>query len=338
MTLRGHQALACVSLVLGAYAVGLILRDDYGGALWAEAPPAQGGAGSESRAARQKAPERGLEIWAGAPAAHGGAASDSRAENKAPEAGVEGSGGRAGGKRGRRAGTGRGERAGAGRAGEGRTEQAGQGRGERAGEGQDAPNAPPNPSPAPPPSASAPPVCRAYFKLQEAGSHLDLGLGSHLTALDVGSSPGGWTSYLAQAGCAKVWSVDPGLLDPGVLALPAVEHLKMKIEDALPLLTRKGVAGTIGLYCCDMNAPPAQAVKLFLRAVPLLRPGAAVVLTFKNTLHNPRAKKAEWEADVAAGVEAMGETVEGVRVVQLFANTPRECTVLGRVISGIPQR
>jgi predicted rRNA methylase YqxC with S4 and FtsJ domains len=178
------------------------------------------------------------------------------------------------------------------------------------------------------------PVCRAYFKLREAAFYLDLNLNSHSIALDVGASPGGWSSYLAESGCTQVFSVDPGLLDARVLAMPTVEHLRMKIEDALPLLTRRGLAGRIGFYCCDMNAPPAQAVDFLLKALPLLRPGAAVVITFKNTLHNPRAKKAEWEADVAAGVQAMGAAVEGVRVVQLFANTPRECTVLGRVVGG----
>jgi 23S rRNA C2498 (ribose-2'-O)-methylase RlmM len=41
----------------------------------------------------------------------------------------------------------------------------------------------------------------------------------------VGAAPGGWTRLLAQA-CAPVYAIDPANLDPDVVALPNVVHIK----------------------------------------------------------------------------------------------------------------
>ena len=46
-----------------------------------------------------------------------------------------------------------------------------------------------------------------------------------------GAAPGGWTGYLAGR-VQRVIAVDPADLDPAVLALPNVTHLRMKSEDA----------------------------------------------------------------------------------------------------------
>ena len=75
-----------------------------------------------------------------------------------------------------------------------------------------------------------------------------------------------------QAGIGSVVAIDPGALESRVLALPAVEHLRTRFEEALPrLLERSPTSGPYDLYCRDMNAPPAVATDLLLQALPLLR-------------------------------------------------------------------
>ena len=80
------------------------------------------------------------------------------------------------------------------------------------------------------------------FKLQEAvttaAPNFDF---ASAVAVDAGSAPGGWTQYLLERGCARVYSVDPGELalrsdgDGGGGGLPAVvRHLKQTIQEALP--------------------------------------------------------------------------------------------------------
>ena len=60
------------------------------------------------------------------------------------------------------------------------------------------------------------------------GLRLDVGL-----AIDVGASPGGWTTCLVQSGCGAVIAVDPGALYlPRAVELSGrVEHMQMKIEE-----------------------------------------------------------------------------------------------------------
>ena len=75
------------------------------------------------------------------------------------------------------------------------------------------------------------------------------------------------------------------------------------------------------------SPPPAVATDLLLQVLPLLRAGAVVVLTFKNTFKKP----APWHEACEAALARLRGPLDGVRSVQLFANTVRECTVLGVV-------
>jgi len=168
------------------------------------------------------------------------------------------------------------------------------------------------------------PVCRAYFKIREVSSRFSLPLTSSTVAIDVGAAPGGWTSFLADAGCSHVIAVDPGKLELGSAPNPAIEHLQMKLQDALPLLLPRA-SSPADLYCCDMNAAPPLVVDLFLQAVPLLRAGARVVLTFKNVY----PKKHAWQQAHDLAISRLAEHLTDLSSVQLFANTSRESTVLG---------
>ena len=152
------------------------------------------------------------------------------------------------------------------------------------------------------------------------------GLHSAPTGLDVGASPGGWTSFLAASGCGAVIAVDPGKVEIPA-ALPGaerVEHMAMKVEAALPLLAARGVRPD--LYCCDMNADPSFVVDLVVQALPLLAPAAQLLLTFKNVFKHAH----EWDAAVEAQLARLRTFAEEVTSVHLMANTTREVTVYAR--------
>jgi hypothetical protein len=137
-------------------------------------------------------------------------------------------------------------------------------------------------------------VSRAYYKLREVRARcacVPADLSTVAAAIDVGAAPGGWTACLAKAGVRRVVAVDPGALT--IPKTPpydtAVEHMQMTFEAALPQLVGEVIATDadvhdvrFGLYVCDMNQPPATALDFMLQSVPLLRPRAPFVLTFKN--------------------------------------------------------
>ena len=136
--------------------------------------------------------------------------------------------------------------------------------------------------------------------------------------------------FLAER-CRSVVAVDPGLLRlPDSLPSTArIEHLPMLLERALPLLRARGAA--FDLYCCDMNAPPLEAVDLLLATLPLLRAGARIVLTFKSGAE----KKHEWQKVVDAQLERLRRVADEVQLLHLFANTSNECTVVCRLAARV---
>lgn len=128
------------------------------------------------------------------------------------------------------------------------------------------------------PGTPAPALCKAYFKLREAlaTSWIADALGPDSVALDVGASPGGWSQCLIEHGCARVVAVDPGDVAP----LPRVEHLRMKVQDAVPLLAARGEQADA--LVCDVNCSPSEAAAMLRACRPVLRAGAPVMLTFKK--------------------------------------------------------
>ena len=173
-------------------------------------------------------------------------------------------------------------------------------------------------------------VSRAFYKLREVATRMQLCLDVDC-AIDCGASPGGWSTCLVQSGCARVIAVDPGLLflPPEVDASGQVEHMRMKIEEALPILMARGgkEAVTLDMLVCDMNAPPAVVLSIVRTARPLLRAGAPLVLTFKNSFNS----KGAWHAALEAGLEELRTFADDVRVVHLLANTAKETTVVATV-------
>jgi len=77
-------------------------------------------------------------------------------------------------------------------------------------------------------------VCRAVWKLREALQETEVAAvltrrGGVARALDLGAAPGGWTSVLAER-CSDVVAVDPADLNPDVLALRGVRHVRLQAE------------------------------------------------------------------------------------------------------------
>ena len=179
-------------------------------------------------------------------------------------------------------------------------------------------------------------VSRAYYKLREVRARcacVPADLSTVAAAIDVGAAPGGWTACLAKAGVRRVVAVDPG-----ALTIPdtppydtAVEHMQMTFEAALPQLIGEVIATDadvrFGLYVCDMNQPPATALDFMLQSVPLLRPRAPFVLTFKN----PFKKEAQWQRALGAALARLEIVADGVTELHLFANTSHETTVVGTI-------
>jgi hypothetical protein len=64
-----------------------------------------------------------------------------------------------------------------------------------------------------------PHICRAYWKLAEVFSMHPSIFVSGGNAIDVGSSPGGWTESLLENGAGKVIGIDPGAMDERLKAV-----------------------------------------------------------------------------------------------------------------------
>lgn len=179
-------------------------------------------------------------------------------------------------------------------------------------------------------------VCRAYYKLQEAfcrykedvwtlwSSHQN----ARIVALDCGASPGGWTKYLCEKdGMSRVYSIDPGALDPAVAALSPVEHLRLKIQDALPLLKEQNVH--IDLWVSDMCLHEMSKQidwLLTARDVGLIGPGTFFVLTLKCKVGH---SKASFDGQVARECQRLEGITQDLQTIHLFSNRNGERTVMG---------
>ena len=135
-----------------------------------------------------------------------------------------------------------------------------------------------------------------------------------------------WTRVLA-ARARQVLAIDPAALQPEVLALPSVVHLRQKAEEAILTMEPHGVReGACDLVVCDANLDALLTCRaLLMPMAPLLAPGAGLVLTLKL----PRRCSAGRVAAIASDCEVLlRPAFEAVRVEHLFANTGNERTLL----------
>ena len=182
------------------------------------------------------------------------------------------------------------------------------------------------------------PMCRAYFKLEEAADRAGIPITKDWHCVDVGAAPGGWTQWISdrllmlEAGNSAldgehkgtVWAIDPGLitLDP----FPKnVVHIKMMAEaaiagNAIPI-------ENVSMLVCDANASPAVVTQILLSVKPALKPGAYLVTTFKNFCKG----YSEWRSQMKAARAEFAEN--GFREEwfgHLFANCAQEFTFVAK--------
>jgi 23S rRNA (cytidine1920-2'-O)/16S rRNA (cytidine1409-2'-O)-methyltransferase len=125
--------------------------------------------------------------------------------------------------------------------------------------------------------ARPPYVSRGGLKLAGALKHWSIDV-TGLTALDIGSSTGGFTDALLQAGAARVHAVDVGAgqlawqlrTDPRVVLHEGINARELAFEQ---------VGEQVDLLACDVSF---ISVTLILPAViPLLRPNGQAVILIK---------------------------------------------------------
>ena len=193
-------------------------------------------------------------------------------------------------------------------------------------------------------------ICRAQDKLEEIMQRNGWVSDGpeprpYQLAVDIGASPGGWTTFLARSVRAgAVLSVDRGeLLLPRPLPAnvvywqvhgeEAIQRLASMKEsssdedwDGYALLTDRRV----DLFCCDANISPFVSVGFLFTCQDrgLLAESGRFVVTFKNLFH----RKDEWERGTKECLALLSQRgiFRDIQVTHLLANTAKETTVTGQ--------
>ncbi len=163
-------------------------------------------------------------------------------------------------------------------------------------------------------------VSRGGLKLDHALTHFGWDV-TDLTAIDVGSSTGGFTDVLLTRGAAKVYAVDVG---HGQLAWKLREDARVVVLERTNArhLTIDLVSDPIDLIVCDASF--IALAKVLPAALGLARPGARLAALIKpqfeagrdevgkgGVVRDPAVHRAVCD-DVVAWLEASSWRVEGV--------------------------
>lgn len=182
-------------------------------------------------------------------------------------------------------------------------------------------------------AATADPISRAYFKLREAvirsGAETAFDFRGAV-AIDAGAAPGGWTKYLLERGCSRVYAVDPANL--GLDPLPeGARHIRAKIQDALPIIDAELAAEgrRLDVFVSDLcphNREELVEVGRAALSSGILRSKGLVVLTFKMGMGH---SEATWDKLAREDAERLDEWLEDRQLIHLVANRSRERTLVG---------
>ena len=201
-------------------------------------------------------------------------------------------------------------------------------------------------------------ICRAQSKLQEAffrytagplpdcilmeSNQEQLSGKKEGIAIDCGAAPGGWTQFmLNHANCNRIYSIDPGDLDPSVTAYSNVIHLRSKTEDAMSQIQEalveenKDKASTkqqyAKLWVSDMCLHQmSDQIDMFLNALRMgvVGEGTFLVLTLKCRVgHSDEA----FDGQVAVQRDRLQSTCRNLQTIHLFSNRRGERTIMGFV-------
>lgn len=150
-------------------------------------------------------------------------------------------------------------------------------------------------------------ISRAKFKLMEAEKEFGIPFYSFKNAVDIGASPGGWTSFLLERGL-KVTAVDPALMHESLRKHPGLKIMRKNAGEV------KFRENEFDLLVCDMSWSPKLMAKLVTGLLHSLTPGGTAVVTVKLMHKKPLAMIKE----IIAMFE--GERMQIQRAKQLFHN------------------
>lgn len=150
-------------------------------------------------------------------------------------------------------------------------------------------------------------ISRAKFKLMEAEKEFAIPFYSFKNAVDIGASPGGWTSFLLECGL-KVTAVDPALMHESLRNYPGLKILRKNAGEV------KFRENEFDLLVCDMSWSPKLMAKLVTGLLHSLTPGGTAIVTVKLMHKKPLAMIKE----IIAMFE--GERMQIQRAKQLFHN------------------
>ncbi len=162
-------------------------------------------------------------------------------------------------------------------------------------------------------------ISRAENKLTEALAKykIDLGeKGGH--ALDIGAAPGGWTNVLLQHGFF-VDAVDPGDLNPVLLANPKVKHYKCKIEN-IAQAEEFAKEHKYDIIVDDMNVDPEATAEIMNILTPCLKDNGLAIVTIKLP-GNP-------EKGIKNAVEKLSKFYNILKINNLFHNRQEVTTLI----------
>jgi 23S rRNA U2552 (ribose-2'-O)-methylase RlmE/FtsJ len=186
------------------------------------------------------------------------------------------------------------------------------------------------------------PLCRAFFKMEEAILRFRLSefITSASMVVDVGCAPGGWIQALgdemkrnSETGddSGIIFAVDParlGFKPPKTVEPPVnLVHLQKKIEESIDDIHDKLNGEKLSLVACDGNSSP---MAVYRWVAPLLsmvdETKGALVLTMKNFV---AGKRVFYEAIEELAQKLKSEhQFEETHLVPLFSNSTEEMTLV----------
>ncbi|BCJ86198.1 SAM-dependent methyltransferase [Effusibacillus dendaii] len=149
-------------------------------------------------------------------------------------------------------------------------------------------------------------LSRSRFKLEEACLTFGIPIHTFKNALDLGASPGGWTSFLLDQGL-HVTAVDTSLLDSSLMDHPHLTFVRENASDTdFP-------ANSFDILTCDMSWSPQNTAKILVKLEPSLQKNGIVILTIK--LLQKKIRKTIQEV-----LKLLQPAYETLQVKQLFHN------------------
>lgn len=120
-------------------------------------------------------------------------------------------------------------------------------------------------------------VSRGGLKLDHALKHFDLNV-SGMTAIDVGSSTGGFTDVLLENGAIKVYAVDSGT-NQLAWKLRQDDRVAVHEQTSARILTEDHITDAIDLIVCDASF--ISLTKVLERPMEFAKPGAWLMALIK---------------------------------------------------------